>query len=73
MYTVIPLLQTGFKSLITGSRSYNYLFIYLCFLGPQPWHMDAPRLGGAIGATTVSPYHSARQCRIPNPLSEAGD
>ena len=22
-----------------------YLFIYFAFLGPLPWHMDAPRLG----------------------------
>lgn len=34
--------------------------------------MDIPRLGGGIGATTVSLRHSSQQCRIPDPLREAG-
>ena len=25
-----------------------YLFIYLVFLGPHPWHMEVPRLGAEL-------------------------
>jgi len=58
-----------------------YKFI---FLGPCPWHMEAPRLrfkselqlsAYAIATATSDPsrIHSSWQCWILNPLSEARD
>ena len=60
-----------------------YLFIYL-FLGPKPWHMEVPGLGGQIRTalpayTTATPdlshvcklHYSSRQHWIINPLSQA--
>ena len=34
-----------------------YLFIF-CFLGLHPWHVEAPRPGGPVGATASSLSHS---------------
>ena len=68
-----------------------YLFIYLLsfvFLGPNPQHMEVPRLGAELelqlpvytAATAMQDtslichlHHSSRQHRILNPLSEARD
>ena len=58
------------------------------FLGPLPWHMEAPRLetemelqlqAYATAIATWDPslicnlHHSSQQCRILNPLSETRD
>ena len=58
------------------------------FLGPRPWHVEFPRLGGkselqlpAYTTATSMPdpshvcdlHHSSWQRQILNPLSEAGD
>jgi len=63
-------------------------FFFFAFLGPHPWHMEVPRLGGewelelpAYTTATATPdpsqvcdpHHSSRQCRILNPLSETRD
>ena len=63
-----------------------YLFIYFCFLGSNPRHMEVPRLPVetelqllAYTTATWDPsricdlHHSSRQCRIPDPLREARD
>ena len=65
-----------------------FLFLSFVFLGPHPWHTEVPRLGVelelqlmAYATVTSAPdlshicdlYHSSRQCRILNPLSEARD
>ena len=62
--------------------------LLFAFLGPQPLHMEVPKLGvklelqlpGYARATTMPDtrgicelHHSSRQRRIPNPLSEAMD
>ena len=67
---------------------YYYYYYYYCFLGPQTWHMEVPRLGVELElkvptyiTATATPdlscvrdlYHSSLQHRIPNPLSEARD
>ena len=33
-------------------------FFFLYFLGLHPWHMEAPRLGGLIGAAAAHLHHS---------------
>ena len=58
------------------------------FLGPYPWHMKGPRLGvesepQLLAYTTGTAtqdlscdndlHHSSWQCRLLNPLREAGD
>ena len=63
-------------------------FLCFCFLGPHPQHMEIPslevklelRLPAYTTATAMwdlshvrDLHHSSRQCRIPNPLSEARD
>ena len=63
-------------------------FLFFCFWGPHPWHMDIPRLGVnselqlLTYATTTAMrdlthicdlFHSSRQCWIPEPLSKARD
>ena len=63
-----------------------YLFIYFCFLGPHPQHIEVPRLGvelelqlPAYTPTTAAwgpghvwnLHHSSRPRWILNPLSEA--
>ena len=65
-----------------------YAFHLFYFLGPHPQHMEVPRLGveselqllaytRAIATWDPSRicnlHHSARQCWIPDPLSEAKD
>ena len=32
-----------------------------CFLGPHPWHMEVPRLGGQVGATAASHSHAGSE------------
>ena len=41
-----------------------YVFIYFCFLGQHPWHMEVPRLGGWIRATAAGPNHSLSNVRF---------
>ena len=58
-------------------------YLFFCFLGPCPRHMEVPTLGvesepqsqqHRIWATSVwDLHHSSRQCWILNPLSEAWD
>ena len=63
-------------------------FFFFSFLGPNPRHMDVPRLGvelelQPLAYTTATPmqdlshicklHHSSRQDWILNPLSEARD
>ena len=66
-----------------------FFFVLLLFLGPLQRHMEVPRLGvklepqppAYITVTATMPdqshvcklYHSSRQCRILNPLSQARD
>ena len=58
---------------------YLFLFIYLVFLGPHPWHMDVPRLGAdspAYITATAMPEQSwicdlHHHSWILNPVSEA--
>ena len=62
-------------------------FLFVCFLGPYPWHKEFPRLGvqselqlQAYTTATATQdlsqvcdlYHSSWQCQIFNPLGEAG-
>ena len=64
------------------------LFIYFCFLGPHPWHMEVLSLGlelklqlSAYATATETPDpsrvydlpYSSQRCRILNPLIEAMD
>ena len=66
----------------------SYTFFFWPFLGPLPWHMEAPRLGGkselqlpacTTATATQDPssicnrHHSSRRCQILNPLSEVRD
>ena len=68
-----------------------YCFIYFlfsCFLGPHPRHVEVPRLGDeselqlpSYATAAATPdlscicdlHHSSRQCQILNPLTEAWD
>ena len=67
---------------------FQILFYFLLFLGPHPWHMEAPRLGveselqlPAYTRATATPdprsvcdrHHSSWQHQILYPLSEARD
>ena len=67
---------------------YFILFIFFCFLGPYPRHLEVPRLGVESelqlpASTTATEMrdpshvcdlrHSSRQHRILNPLSKARD
>ena len=45
----------------------------MVFLGPHPWHMEVPRLGGQIVSLAARLYHNSWQPWILNPLSEARD
>ena len=64
------------------------LFLFFCFLGPDPRHVEVPRLGSelelqllayTIATAAWDPSHvcdlhnSSQQCQILNPLSEARD
>ena len=64
-----------------------YFYLFICFLGPHPQHVEVLRLGveselqlPACATTAAMQYlshvcnvhHSSQQCRI-LPLSEAGD
>ena len=66
----------------------KYIFFFLVFLGPQPRHMEIPRLGVksellplayATATATQDPshvcdlHHSSQQCQILKPLSKAKD
>ena len=68
--------------------SFIYLFIYFCFLGPPPWHMEVPWLGVEselqLPAYTTATamwnpscicdlHHSSQQHQVFNPLSKARD
>ena len=68
--------------------SFFFFFLFWSFQGPQPWHMEVPRLGVELelqlpAYTRVTAtrdlshicdlHHSSRQYRIRNPLSEARD
>ena len=63
-----------------------FFFLFFCFLGPPPQHMEVPRLGVELElqplanttATATSNlscvcnlHHSSQQCWILNPLKEA--
>ena len=76
------------QSLVTCVLDACFFFFFLLFLGPHPWHMEAPRLGvsselqlPAYATATAMPdlscicdlHHSSRQCQILNPLSKARD
>ena len=37
--------------------------IFCLFLGPHPWHMEVPRLGGLIGAEATSLHQSHSNAR----------
>ena len=64
------------------------LYIYFCFLGPHPWHMEVPRLEvqselqqPTYTTATATPdpsrvcnlHHNSQQHRVLDPLSEARD
>ena len=64
------------------------LFFFFCFLGPNLWHMEVPRLEVELKlqlpaydtATTMTDpslvcdlHHSLRQCKMLNPLNKARD
>ena len=36
----------------------NMVEIFFSFLGPHPWHMEIPRLGGPIRAAAAGLHHS---------------
>ena len=65
-----------------------FVFVFFCFLGLHPWHMELPRLGAELElqllacATATAAWdlsrvwdlhHSSQQRHIPDPLSEARD
>ena len=65
-----------------------FLFSFFVFLGPNPWHMEVPKLGvkselqlPAYATASATPdlscvcdlHHSPKQHWILNPLSEARD
>uniref|UniRef100_A0A8D0PQP5 Uncharacterized protein n=1 Tax=Sus scrofa TaxID=9823 RepID=A0A8D0PQP5_PIG len=67
---------------------YYFIYLFICFFGPHPWHIEVPRLGvkselqlPAYATATATQdlshvcdlHHSSRQRRILNPLSEARD
>ena len=66
---------------------FSYFLFLFCFLGPEMWHMEVPRLGGGselqlqayttATATDTSHlcdlHHSSWQCWILNPLSKTRD
>ena len=68
------------------SRCLIFHFLFFCFLGLHPRHMEVPRLGVESGLQLLAyttairmpdpslwPTHSLWQCWILNPMSEAGD
>ena len=77
------------RSVVTEFQVFKSAFsLSLFFLGPYPWHMEAPRLGvklelqlPAYTAATATPdlssicdlHHSSQQRWILNPLSKARD
>ena len=92
----LTLIFSGFRSSLglwsQFHRNYFFpdIFIYffLLFLGPHPWHMEVPRLGVqselqlpayTTATATRGPscifdlHHSFRQHQIRNPRSEARD
>ena len=59
-----------------SGETFYFIYLFFCllsFLGPYPWHMEVPRLGGRIGTVAAGLHHSSQQCGILNPLSEARD
>ena len=70
-------------------KCFHYtVFVFVCFLGPHPWHMDVPRLGVKLElqllayTTATAPqdlshifnlHHNPWQRRILNPLHQDGD
>ena len=63
-------------------------FVFFFFLGPYPWHVEVPGLGGELelqllaytaATATQDPsrvcdlHHSSQQCWILNPLGKARD
>jgi len=71
-----------------GASGFTFHSLFLVFLGPQPRHMEVPRLGVewelqlpayTTAIATLDPshvcdlHHSSRQCRILNPRSKARD
>ena len=67
---------------------FPFFFLFFCFLGPHPWHMEVSRLWveselqlPAYTTATATPglscdcggHHSSWQCQILKPLSEARD
>ena len=72
----------------SGQDFFLSFFLFFVLLGPQPRHMEVPRLGveselQLLAYTTATAmqdpicvfdlHHSSRQCQILNPLSEARD
>ena len=86
---LITLAKSSLILLIFKKKKTVFLFVCLfCFLGPNPWHMEDPRLGVLlepqlpayiIATATQDPNHiynlhySSQQCWILNPLGEARD
>ena len=82
-------LAGGACTLNSGKIAAFFFFFFLVFLGPHPQYMEVPRLECAIGAVAAGLHHihskarselcvsdlhhSSWQCRILNPLIEAGD
>ena len=65
---------------------YLFICLFIVLLGLHSWHTEVPRLGveselqllAYATATAIQdlshvcdPYHSSKQCWIPNPLSKA--
>ena len=76
------------KNFTQNISSLFSLFSFFFFLGPQPWHVEVPRLGISLElqlqayatATTTSDlshiyklHHSSQQHQVLNSLSEARD
>ena len=68
--------------------SYLFIYLFIVFLWPHPWHVEGPRLGvklelQLLACTTATAiqdqshifdlHHSSWQCWILNPLSKARD
>ena len=89
LHTHSLLVAILFQILFFSSTDVFFCFVCLvlfcfCFLGPQPWHMELPRLGVKLepqlkATATPDPshiydlHHSSWQRWILNPLREARD
>ena len=55
--SLLSAVNTLVRYILLSPKS-DHVTSFFFFLGPHPWHMEAPRLGGLIGATAGGLHHS---------------